>query len=804
MQKTLKKLGTVMMGSLLMGATLLGPASAAVTLDQYPAPFATVDGISSVIVVGATAATEDVVGAINIGAKLAQTGAEEQTVTVTCEAGAADVAGGVQIKSVGEELYLDKALDTVMTRRITSSDLPNVLADGKVIDTNQDETKFTQQILVGANTVTFGIPTSDVTTPMLYLGVPTTTNLTTMKVLFENAVDYTKLAGKTMAMFGKDYTFASANADLQKTRLVLYGGGEKMTVDAGGAEKSVELEGKTVAVQMTSWTSATIPEAVLTVNGVTDTYAQGSYISISGFDSKIYVKKVTVTKTPSAAGGAGESAYAELFVGSDKLVFASDVVKSGKNEETIQGTTAVVTNSSLTVTYAPTDDTYVEVGGEIIEPVFDAVKMQFTGIVPAADSSDREVIVVKQDGSNNMAMSFPSATGTLNLPFVDYDTGSVELADKSGNDIVLNETTAIAKNQYFVIGNADTGSRVLQVTAFDVGSTNKTSIKDLGSGSSTQYTYNAVDLDANVFYVAGVSFGYAVDFNAKTMTVDMDGDGAKTTNGVPVYTAKGAKIELALNATGTQVNVTVTEDPENRVSSFTDDGTITVISEYNIGSNRYDISGYGSTGIALSDPVAAGLERVGDTNVYKTYTLWGTPIELSGDTTNPLNAKISYADAPAIAQVFIGEPEMEVATSATDGTTKTATVSVTVPAIPTAGIAKLDSKVSDAEKLGNLILVGGPAVNTLVAELAADGKAMSANDWRAEDETGERLNKDKAKIQVVEDAFGEGSVALVVAGYSAADTGNAAYVLQNYNTFSSALDGKTEVTVTGITVADVS
>ncbi|MCK5063016.1 MAG: hypothetical protein KAR23_03735, partial [Candidatus Aenigmarchaeota archaeon] len=107
--------------------------------------------------------------------------------------------------------------------------------------------------------------------------------------------------------------------------------------------------------------------------------------------------------------------------------------------------------------------------------------------------------------------------------------------------------------------------------------------------------------------------------------------------------------------------------------------------------------------------------------------------------------------------------------------------SYTPAALPATGIAKVDSD-AEAAKSGNLILVGGPAVNSLVAELAADGKTRTAEDWRTETD-GVRDYADTALIQAVDDAFTSGKTALVVAGYSSEDTANAAYVLQNYAKF---------------------
>jgi len=93
----------------------------------------------------------------------------------------------------------------------------------------------------------------------------------------------------------------------------------------------------------------------------------------------------------------------------------------------------------------------------------------------------------------------------------------------------------------------------------------------------------------------------------------------------------------------------------------------------------------------------------------------------------------------------------------------------------TPGIGLLDTEY-DQDK--NVILVGGPAVNTLVADLAAvDGSTVfSAEKWRTETTPGVRDYKDKATIDLVESAFGD-YTALVVAGYDAKDTRLAAKVI---------------------------
>ncbi len=89
-------------------------------------------------------------------------------------------------------------------------------------------------------------------------------------------------------------------------------------------------------------------------------------------------------------------------------------------------------------------------------------------------------------------------------------------------------------------------------------------------------------------------------------------------------------------------------------------------------------------------------------------------------------------------------------------------------------IAKTDSQVTSSDRQNsNLILVGGPAVNTLVADLASQGETWTTDQWRNE-------HQDEALLQVVQDAFADGQHAMIVAGYSADDTRAAARYISEW------------------------
>jgi hypothetical protein len=99
------------------------------------------------------------------------------------------------------------------------------------------------------------------------------------------------------------------------------------------------------------------------------------------------------------------------------------------------------------------------------------------------------------------------------------------------------------------------------------------------------------------------------------------------------------------------------------------------------------------------------------------------------------------------------------------------------PSIPiTSAVAKLDTEITATEKAKNLVVVGGPCVNTVAA--AALGLTYPACGASS------TIPQSAALIKVVDSPYteGTGKVVLVVAGWEAANTRAATAVLQQYNT----------------------
>ncbi len=106
-----------------------------------------------------------------------------------------------------------------------------------------------------------------------------------------------------------------------------------------------------------------------------------------------------------------------------------------------------------------------------------------------------------------------------------------------------------------------------------------------------------------------------------------------------------------------------------------------------------------------------------------------------------------------------------------------------------AGIAELDTEVGSSWRNNNVIVVGGPCVNTVAAELL-DNPA----------ECTEGFEEGRATIKLFEQS-GD-NVAMLVAGYDGEDTRRAARVIHNYRDHGN-FEGS-EVEVSGTSMSDIS
>lgn len=769
--QTIKKVASGAIGLFLTGATLMGPALAAADLSD----FQNMGPSDTVIVVGANALTADVVGGINIGGKLAQSGIESATCSVSCaDGGTAQVTDGVKIETSSKKLRLKGAtkyahLDAVRDK-MSSNDL-DLLAETTLTYADGTTTTLNQVLDLGDKTyVTFGEddPEGSVDTPRLILKteaneplyILTITSPTGLETKSEDN-DGPGLAGQDIVIAGKTFTVSGNDADITSTKLTLYGGGEEKTLVAAGDAVSFELDGETHTIRMTSWTGTGTIKGVFELDGVSYTKGANSAITVDPVTkSKVTIKKVEEVKVPSIAGGAAtEGAQATIFVGSSEVVIdgtsAPGSVKVG--DSTISGAEVTIVNSSATkiskieVTYKPDEYKVAQAGGVIEDPIFGIFDFAFAGVTPDLQSDAKDKIVVEKN-SNKVKLSFTNRAGdSLSQDMYLYDGTDWAIKATSSRVIESGNNPEVNKTDYFIVSDGEY-SHVLQYTSIDTDKDILT-IKDIASGDNIEVGFTSgtanMYLGSTSYALSGITQSTPYSFVVDSACIDTCTMSAGRS--VPMFTKRGARIELNVSTAEPAVFIGETDDLVD-----TDKINLTIYAQEKItGTDIEDVDLDNK-----ADLIGGGMSNVADGKVYHGVTIYGTFVVSDTDADK---VTLYYPDDQTYANVYVMKAGVSPPTTTTTGTEVSQTVEVEAPSLGT-GIAKLDSEVSSVDKEEkNLILVGGPVVNNLVAELAAAQKTPDTAYWRS-DLVGKYI------LQSVGDAFAEGKTAIVVAGYEAADT----------------------------------
>ena len=772
--QTIKKVASGAIGLFLTGATLMGPALAAADLSD----FQNMGPSDTVIVVGASAATADVVGGINIGGKLAQSGIESATCSVTCaDSGTAQVTDGVKIETSSKKLYLDTADSRTDTLRevkpsLSSNDL-DLLTKQTITYEDGTTTSLNQVITLTDNAeVQFSIadPTGDTDVPRLILYNEGSKQLYNLSLSFSPGLDVRDpdvvssapgIAGQDITIMGKTFTVGVQN-DISNTTLVLYGGGEEKTLYAAGDSVSFELEGETHTIRMTSWTETPL-KGIFEIDGVSYTKAANSAITIDPTtNSQITIKKVEKTLVPSAAGGAAtEGAQATIFVGSAKLTL-QNATEVKKGDDAISGSDAAFSSSGtkideIIISYSPDEDMTAEENVAYTDPVLGAIDFVFTGMTPDLKVSSRDKVVVAKSGKK-IKLTIPTKDGNtiaINVLKSGTNTFTPEVDGKKLH--AGNAPTGIGVTDYCFVSD-DEYSNVVQFKTMDK-TDNVLTFRDVGSGDNIEVSYTGCTGGSGVeqtgcsgtLRIGGSSYEISsISETAKTFSLAAYG----TTGPVPLVSRNGAIVKLITYVSGTtyteaQINISEVDAIEGE-----SDGTgieLQINTSTKLGSDEIE---------AVSLQNGPSLMSIGETNTDTAMTSYGSLLEhdTDGDVVS-----IWYPDEQAYANVYVMKSGVSPPTSTTTGNVVSQTVEVEAPSLGN-GIAKLDSAVTSVDKEEkNLILVGGPVVNNLVAELAVAQKTPDTAYWRS-DLVGKYI------LQSVEDAFATGKTAIVVAGYEAADT----------------------------------
>jgi len=836
MRLNFRKVSAIAASALMVGMTM-GVAAAA----SYPAPFVTGSGADVAIVYGTGSGVSslDLVQAGNIEANLqSYMGSGGSTATT--------VSGGdskILSSSTRKLYYGDHIAAPIPT--LTYTELGTVLASGSVTDLSGTAYGYTQTIVVGPATLAFGTSGGDLNDPVLYIDTTTTAgNLYNYTLSFTkslNVSDATNVQGQKIKILGVDYVIGASSTN---TTLYLYGSGTTVTVN-GGESATVDVGGTAHTVELITTSSTT---ATIKVDGVSKTVTEGSNYAFAG-GINVYVKDVihpayagdlrqvelivgasslklvngqTVKKGADETGIQGTTAY---------------ITGGGSGTGFISGFTIEIAAAK-----SQTDD--IALGESFTDPVFGGLKVSFANVVPTLDSASRGKIIADAGSSNTQLayVTFTSAragsTGEVKLQYVyDNDTDSTGTQpllahstqpNSNGKGVIhVLEGENARLNDWVVVNQGDAGT-ILQVDSLDNkgdGLTGTVTISDAITGESQTFTLTN---GSSGTYTALVNAWGGTGY---TLSVpNTDGAAAAWTNISITWSSTGTKTVfpriklanggwLAFLASTTVSNGTKVILP-NGLTTLTTGGTnltgagtfsaplngihwnattLTIEELTNprcnfnvtlgpallyIEPKKWDDSTYGdfvciplsTTGalqMSMGDPVfngsSSGWVTLGsDTYKKEAVDEYGV-FATKEDRTNMNGLSTLYYPA---SQMYFDVVFSTVGASITGGTAATAGTQL-------GDVLVKDSEVSSVSGK-NLIVVGGSCINSVASSLL--GGAGCTSDFTAK--TG--VGSGQFLIQSLASPYSSSKIALVVAGYEAADTVNAATYLRTQTVDTSA------------------
>jgi len=472
------------LAALMAGATFAGAALAATSVGGILKTLGTqaAAGTPYLVVVGDTAAASDVVGAIDVASALAQQVTKEVTVPGVS---VATLTGGVSLDTADTKLYLNDYTDNAV-QMLTSNDLPTVLKAGTVEDKSGTKYDYNQYLTIGHKQIMYAQPdvSSGLKDPTYLIKLGTDANsgyLVQAWVSFTKSFNATDAVGKTIKLFGKEFTISSESA-ADNSKLVLFGVSGKETIQAGES-KTITVGGVSHTVKVIGVIDAS--SAVLEVDGVQKEVVEGNTYDFGG--TSVYVSDVFYVKVPQETG------YVVVSIGADRYVLQDEQpikVGTSGNEQDIKGTYVdliVDSNKKLTdikinfdaYSAAPAVD-YVKAGSVFELPVF-GLKVAYNG--PASIPS--ETITIQPGATNYYSLTFTDSfgkTGTINWAY--YDGTNTLLADATGNAIHVVEGDGLSGLNQYVVISSGIAQHILKLTSYTTGTKAEVEFQDVLSGTT--------------------------------------------------------------------------------------------------------------------------------------------------------------------------------------------------------------------------------------------------------------------------------------------------------------------------------
>ncbi len=781
-KKAIKYVAAIATAGAMVGAGIL--AGLAYDLSTLPAPFVNDKGqFDAYIVVGENAKTIDVVGAVTVGAAFAQKAVSQ--VPVQGATGFVGVTGGKALYTMDDKIYYNDPINSAI-QTLTNKDL-SILSKGSV-EGSSTTYNYNQYIELGNKVINFGNPSTDDNIDAKYyinMGTDPDNPLYTLEVSFVKTLNINDTKGKSITLFGKSFTIAPTTFDSDHSNtLVLYENSNSVLVNAGQST-TAKVGNQTYNITVTGIGSDnTGMYAGITINGEYKKMYEGESYNIAG--TKVYVKSLTAYTAPQGQGSA------ELLLGANEWDLTNgSAVKIGDN--TIDGTKVIMqydsgakTINDIKIEVAAPEDSakYLFDGNSFVDPMF-GFKLSFLGTDPSLN--DMEKIEFTSSGNQTYMKFIPYGLSDAKTIKVFYNNGTNTFFGEKDHYIYTEydfDTGKYAGVNDYIYTKAGSFTHLWKVDSVSY-SDKKARLTDVLTGDE-------IDIDkgttSGTIIVDGKELKFTITSNNKLSLVSDD----KVYEPFPVFkTSDGAYLALFYeNMTG--VNVIATGDQyylgaDGVDHPFGSRSTNDISYSYNATTGIFNVTSTKDSFVQLMT------EKAKDNNNYywivnaapngDHYTWKGTAtIPKTDASDNKLYVAVDkygvyevYDKSSDDYKVTIYYPDYQTYMVLGLGSNPTMTaggsaVSEKVNPIDVSSFATLDN-IGTPDK--PVILIGGPAINKLVATLANNNMTTTLSQWRSGNMT------NKAIIQYIDNAFGN-EPALVIAGYSGTDTLIATKVLADH------------------------
>jgi hypothetical protein len=664
----------------------------------------------------------------------------------------------------------------VYSSDIDEDELPELLADGIYVDNDNDEFDYTQKIQLYPTQLTM-FEDNDYAEdePTIGFRIANGVNVLNYTLTMTDQPLIEDLATSDLMIMGKSYYVLSNSSSGINKILTLLDSAEEAILNEGS---TATVAGHSVSIAYISNTEVKLTVDGVTTNSLSETNTQkladGSYLGIK--DILYNSKEGTVSSVEFSIG-----------TGKLKLTSGSDVEI---NDDVVNELGATITNNSdgdklasIMIQWDADDDLFITTDRSETMPGFGAVKLSYGGLTYPTT----ETLTVEKGGSLYIELSnFPLKDTTADIPFLYGDSaGNFSGIGKDSTNKLVTSAVGSAvtfdsdTDDYFPASwnsTAEAESYLVRATNFITeNSVDKVDFQYLKDGSWTTFKTKAQHDDT--FSLGSIDFRVFNPSNANNNVVVNTTASAAAVNFNTIYSKEGMRVQLPYQTANTSTAegaVNFTFGAEAAATGHNSLGFYLVMREEDKDDNMGTPNGAGGDWINLTigwdsgstaqpqvnavgtSATDATSTEIGDTDVFRdfTYSALATEILYEQPSSGQKSVKLMYHGSEVKADVYVADVGTVIGGGGALG-----------------DVLVTDSEVSSVSSK-NLIVVGGSCINSAAASLVGGTYCTSAWTTATGVGAGQFILKGYSSSSITT------RMALLVAGYEAADTTNAATYLR--------------------------